>query len=378
MTKDELKAYARSLGFDEVGIARPTPSSWSHYARWIQLGYHGEMGYLARRAEERRFPSLLLLNTKSIIVVAKNYLTVELEKPSSGQPFQPVVSRYAWGSDYHDVMAEPLQKLVEYIETATSKRHQAKWCVDTAPVLEKDFAAQAGIGWIGKHTNNLSRTLGNWYFIGAVLTTLELPPDRPASQHCGTCTRCLDSCPTHAFISPYVLDARKCISYLTIELRGPIPRELRPLIGQRIFGCDDCLEVCPWNRFAIPTLEFPFFPRAELERTSLLDLMALTEEEFRRMFKNSPVKRTKRRGLLRNVAVALGNTRDPKAVPVLTSALNDDEPLIRGHAAWALGRIGGSSAFHSLNNRLAIEQDEWVREEITLALDQIDPHQSKQ
>lgn len=368
MNKSELLSLADNLGFDAVGVSRPEPKKFDAYQKWIEQGYHGEMGYLAKRAEARRDPDFVLPNIRSVIVVAKRYLSVEPAQPTPERPFAAVVSRYAWGQDYHEVMGESLKKLCDEIHSRTGGVHQARWCVDTAPVLEKDFAAQAGIGWVGKHSNLLSRSLGNWFFLGAVLTTLDLEPDTPAQSHCGTCRRCLDACPTQAFISPYVLDARRCISYLTIELKGSIPRELRPLMGQRIYGCDDCLAVCPWNRFALPTPDERFHPRHNLHTADLIELMQMDNEGFRRMFKGSPIKRTKRRGLLRNVAVALGNTGDERTIPVLANALTDKEALIRAHAAWALGRIGGDEARRILKQALENETDDQVWEEINWAL----------
>ncbi|MBN2326716.1 MAG: tRNA epoxyqueuosine(34) reductase QueG [Candidatus Omnitrophica bacterium] len=369
MTPDELKTYAQNLGFDEVRIAGPSPKTWGRFSEWLKNGFHGEMRYLADRAEERRSASRLLESARSVIVAAKRYTAVDPPSPPSlNEALTPAVSRYAWGDDYHDVVAGGLKKIAAYIEDQSGGRSQARWCVDTAPILEKDFAAQSGVGWVGKHTNILNRRLGNWFFLGVVITTLDLKPDAPASNHCGSCTRCLDACPTRAFPAPYVLDARRCISYLTIELKGPIPREFRKAIGRRIFGCDDCLQACPWNRFAIPAQEAGFFPRPWLQTDDLIQLMRITEEQFRIQFKGSPIKRAKRRGLLRNAAVALGNSRDPRAVPVLVEKLDDAEPLIRGHAAWALGEIGGDQARKALTLGLEKEKDGWVQDEIQEAL----------
>jgi epoxyqueuosine reductase len=368
MTSDDLKNFALSLGFDEVRITGPTPTTWDRFFEWLSRNCHGEMSYLANRAEERRCASNLLESTRSVILVAKNYLTVEPRYPSPESPFTPMISRYAWGDDYHAILAEGLQKIVEYIHVQSEGKHQARWCVDTAPLLEKDFASQSGIGWVGKNTNVLNRRLGNWFFLGAVLTTLELDVDAPVSPHCGACARCLEICPTKAFLAPYVLDARRCISYLTIELKSPIPREFRRAMGLRIYGCDECLAVCPWNRFAVPSQETGFLLRASLQALDLIQLMKLSEEGFRSLFKNSPIKRTKRRGFLRNVAVALGNACDRRAVPALIDALSDSEPLIRGHAAWALGEIGGDAALYALKNALEWEEDVWVNEELHWAI----------
>ncbi len=365
--KQRLKFFAHSIGFDEIGIAPPSPKTWEQFNDWLQNSHHGEMHYLQRRSLERKYPSRLLKNCRSVIVAAKRYLSVEPQY--NAQPFQAIVSRYAWGDDYHEVVQTGVNKICRWIEEQSQGKHCARGCVDTAPILERDFAAQAGIGWFGKHTNLLSRSLGNWFFLGVVLTTLELEPDNSIQPRCGTCTRCLEVCPTNAFVSPYVLDARRCISYLTIELKGSIPRELRPLIGTRIFGCDDCLEVCPWNRFAIPTDEEAFHPRNHLKHADLIELMKLTDDEFRKKFKGSPIKRTKRRGLLRNAAVALGNTGNPRAIPTLSDALQDHEPLIREHAAWALGQIKNNQSEKALCATLDTEPKEIVREEIRLSLE---------
>lgn len=365
MLKAELIECAKCLGFDAAGVARPQPLTWDHYASWIDKGYHGEMAYLARRLEERKDLSSILEGTKSVLVLAKRYKTIE---PKQESTHHATISRYAWGEDYHHVMGENIRQLCDFIFQKTNGQHRAGYCVDSAPALERDYAAQAGIGWFGKQTNLINRSLGTWFFIGLVLTTLELEADRPENPHCGKCTRCLDVCPTGALIGPYTLDARRCISYLTIELKGAIPRELRSPIGKRIFGCDDCLEVCPWNRFAKASDEKRFFPLPGLNSVDLIEILSLTPAEFNQRFMNSPIKRTKRRGLLRNAAVALGNTRDPRAVPALIRALADTEPLIRAHAAWALGQIGTNEAHHGLIESLPREKDTNVQEEINIAL----------
>lgn len=371
MTKEELKAFALQIGLEAAGVARPTPRTGEAYGQWLAQGLQGEMEYLQRQAVLRQNPASLFPPVRSVLVFAKSYRSVDPLKLTPSNPFQAVISRYAWGQDYHDLLRKDLERVVAFIHERTGGIHQARIAVDTAPVLERDFAAQAGIGWIGKHTNLLNRRQGNWLFLGVILTSLELEPDHPVKAHCGSCARCLAACPTQAFLSPYVLDARRCISYLTIELKGPIPYSLRRLIGQRIFGCDDCLAVCPWNRFATPSSEAGFYPRSRLLTTTLLEWMTLTPEEFRACFHDSPVRRVKRRGFLRNVAVALGNTREAQAVPVLCKALRDMEPLVRGHAAWALGEIGGEEALRELNEGLRAEKDAYVRGEIEMALRQI-------
>jgi epoxyqueuosine reductase len=303
------------------------------------------------------------------------------------------VASYAWGSDYHDLLLPRLDQLAASLKAITGPgngtaiAHRAY--VDTGPILERELGARAGLGFVGKNTNLIHPRLGSWFFLGELLLPFELTASAASSKGagdtCGRCTRCLDACPTGAFAAPYLLDARRCISYLTIELKGPIPRELRPLMGNRIFGCDICQEVCPWNRrFAKPSAEPAFQPRPGAIGPLLLDLMALDDEGFRQRFRGSPIKRAKRRGLLRNVAVALGNWGNPSAIPALAQALHDVEPLIRGHAAWAMGRIAALDAAHrtnrdaadrarrdavaALEQALATETDEWVRKELRHAL----------
>jgi epoxyqueuosine reductase len=282
------------------------------------------------------------------------------------------IARYALGDDYHDVMRGGLEALLVSIREQTGTEVRGKAYVDTGPLLERDLARRAGLGWFGKNTNLLSVGKGSYFFLGALLLDLPLEPDEPfIGDHCGTCSRCLEACPTGAFVSPYVLDARRCISYLTIELKGPIPRELRPLVGDWIYGCDVCQEVCPWNRKAPRTKEPAFRARPGLTLPELAPLLAMTQEEFSRRFKHSPIKRAKRRGLLRNVAVALGNSQDRAAVPALAAAMHDPEALVRAHAAWALGRLGGIEAIAALSEAQAAEVESTVQEEIALALAEV-------
>ncbi len=366
--KAEIISFTKSLGFDAVGVSSTVPHTWKQYKTWVEVGYHGEMGYLKKRLHERANPSSILQGAQSIIIVANRYCPPHVANQSNQNNPSGIVSCYAWGDDYHDIMGETLGRVCEWITDQTGGKHRARWCVDTAPLLERDFAAQAGIGWVGKHTSLLSRDLGNWFFLGAILTTLPLEPDQPVQAHCGSCKRCLDVCPTDAFDRPYQLDARKCISYLTIELKGFIPREFRRPMGTRIFGCDDCLGVCPWNRFARAANEMRFYPREGLHVPDLMELMQMDEATFRKRFKGSPIKRAKRRGFLRNVAVALGNTGDSRGVPVLLKSLNDHEPLVRGHAAWALGEIAGTEAIQGLKKAEENETDTQVRNELQLAI----------
>lgn len=333
----KIKEEALALGFDLVGIATAEPPAYlAFFRQWLADGRHGEMACLARGVKKRANPQLVLPGAQSIVVVALNYHAVVAQPAAS----QGKVARYALGEDYHGVMEQKLAALIEMIR-AMMPAAQARACVDTAPVLERELAQRAGLGWIAKNTMLLHRRFGQWLLLGEILLDIPLQPDAPVTQdYCGRCTRCVDACPTRAILAPRLLDARRCISYLTIELKGSIPPDLRPLIGNRIFGCDDCLEVCPWNRFARQTREAGFRPRADLTTPELIELLSLTEEEFRRRFAGSPVLRAKRRGLLRNVCIALGNSRESQAVPVLTRALHNAEPLVREHAAWALEQIG--------------------------------------
>jgi epoxyqueuosine reductase len=278
------------------------------------------------------------------------------------------VSRYAWGSEYHAVVGERLDALAQRVDRLIPG-HNSRWYVDTGPVLEKAWAEHAGIGWIGKHTNLISQDCGSWLFLGALLVDFPLTPDSPHVDRCGTCERCIGACPTGAIVAPYVLDARRCISYLTIENRAAIPDEFRRQMGNRVFGCDDCQDVCPWNRFALPTsFSAEFSPREGLRTVRLDELMGLSDAEFRERFRGSPILRAKRAGFARNIAVALGNSRDPAAVPALLRAMEDEEPLVRSHAAWALGEINSGEAERALRTCLDTEQHEEVLAEASQAL----------
>ncbi len=388
-----IEAQARLLGFDLVGIQRIGPAARAEgspgagaYRAWLANGYHGEMGYLARpdAVAKRTDPGRILPGAQSIVVVALNYHTLPLAPHLRDDLSRGLLASYAWGSDYHDLMLPRLQQLAARVEQETGGPVAAKAFVDTGPILERAWAAQAGLGFLGRNTNLIHPRLGSWLFLGELLLTVDAVGQKPEIETegtCGRCTRCLDACPTRALVAPYVLDARRCISYLTIELKGPIPRELRPLLGNRIFGCDICQEVCPWNRrFAHPTAQPAILPAAGARQAAgrppadgtvapqLLELLALDDGAFRRRFAGSPVRRAKRRGLLRSVAVALGNWRHPVAAPGLVRALDDAEPLVRGHAAWALGRIGTHEARQALQRANSAERDGWVRDEITAAL----------
>jgi epoxyqueuosine reductase len=339
--KEQLVAFARELGFDLCRVTACTPPAHAReFGEWLNEGAHGEMEYMARGQEKRRDPQNILPGAKSIVVLALNYF--QGDAPHIGAATAGCIARYAWGDDYHEVIAAKLRKIDNFLREFGGTQ---KCYVDTGPVLERDFAAEAGIGWHGKSTMLINERLGTWFFLAEVVTTLELPPDPPAVDRCGTCVRCIQACPTGAITAPHKLDARRCISYLTIELKGAIPLELRPLIGDRIFGCDDCLDACPWNRFAQVSRESAFAARSP-SRTgiattdfALRDYLKLNEAEFRNLFRNSPIKRIKRRGFLRNVCVALGNVGTREDLSALEEAARDPEPLIAEHAAWAIDRI---------------------------------------
>jgi epoxyqueuosine reductase len=339
--KKELTSFARELGFDSCRIAAcgPPPHA-DEFRDWLRDGRAGEMNYMEHGEEKRCDPQKVLPSAKSVIVLALNYwqddrITADTAASTEGGP-RGRIARYAWGDDYHDVVAEKLDKIDSFLRGFGGTQ---KCYVDTGPILERDHAAQAGIGWHGKSTMLIDPRLGTWFFLGEILTTLLLPPDSPQRDRCGTCERCIRACPTGAITAPHRLDARRCISYLTIELKGPIPLELRQLIGDRIFGCDDCLDACPWNRFAQASRETAFSARLSTTGTLLRDYLKLDEAEFRTLFRNSPIKRIKRRGFLRNVCVALGNVGDLADLPALKRAASDVDPLIAEHAAWAIKRI---------------------------------------
>ncbi len=339
----ELKAAlverARALGFDDCRVARAeTPAHAREFRTWIEEGAAGDMAWLERGAEKRCDPQLVLAGARSVVVLTMNYWQGEAGAPRAGGGR---IARYAWGDDYHDLIERKLQQLNQFLAGAGGRQRPY---VDTGPILERDFAAEAGIGWHGKSTMLLNRSLGTWFFLAEILTTLELPPDPPQAAHCGSCTRCLEACPTGAITAPHRLDARRCISYLTIELKGSIPLELRPLLGDRIYGCDDCLDACPWNRFAQVARENAFALRPAVARMRLRDFLALDDAGFREMFRGSPIKRIKRRGFLRNVCVALGNVGTVQDRPALAAAARDPEPLIAEHAAWALAQINQREA----------------------------------
>ncbi len=431
MNPDDLAALivntAEALGFDLVGIAPAGPSpDLDRFEQWLAAGYDGEMAYLARRLAERADPRVLLPEARSVILLGASYFSHELPAALRDDPSRGLIASYAWGQDYHDALKPLLFELDAAIRAATGRTTLGRAFVDSGPVLERSWAQQVGLGFIGKNTCLLAPRLGSWTFLAVLLvpedvaggkwqvaggkwqvagrrwqvaggkwqvaggkwqvasgrsqvasgkaqaaeSTARCPlPAVRSTCTCGACTRCLDACPTSAFVGPHVLDARRCISYLTIELRGPIPHELRAPMGNWVFGCDLCQVVCPYNRrFARPGRLAALQARPEMVAPRLLDLLALDEDGFRQRFRGSPVLRAKRRGLLRNVCVALGNWGDPAAVPGLVEALHDREALVRGHAAWALGRIATPAALKALQAAAETEKDGYVVEEIGLVL----------
>ncbi len=367
-----IKAEARRLGFDLTGIAPAvTATGFSNLREWLRRGYAGRMDYIPQRRAAYEHPQHILQSVRSVVLLAVNYRTAE---PRPAGPTGGLVSRYAWGeTDYHDLLRGKLRQLADFVHERRPGC-RTRGVVDTAPLLERDFARLAGLGWLGKNTMLINKHIGSWLFLAALLVDVELEPDQPhETSHCGRCTRCLEACPTGAFPEPFVLDARKCISYLTIELReAPIPMELREKMGRWLFGCDICQDVCPWNRKAPISNEPAFRPLADLTPVDALELLKLSNEQFRDRFRTSPLVRPKRAGLLRNAAVVLGNSSDRRAVPALIARLDDSEPLIRGAAAWALGRLGGERSAAALKLRLSVEENGDVLEELRAAVDSIE------
>ncbi len=349
--RDAILAHARALGFQAVGVASAdgAPEDADALREFLRLGYAGDMAWLARTAERRADPRALWPEARSVVVVGMNYGPAHdplalLEAPARG-----IVSAYAQGRDYHDVMKGRLRRLARFVVDTYGA--EVKLFVDTAPVMEKPLAARAGIGWQGKHTNLVSREHGSWLFLGALFTTLDLAPNRGEADHCGSCRQCLDVCPTDAFPAPYRLDARRCISYLTIEHKGHIAPAYRAAMGNRIYGCDDCLAVCPWNKFASRTADYAFLPRAELTAPRLADLAALDDATFRTVFSGSPIKRIGRDRFVRNVLIAIGNCGDAGVWPAVEKLLGDDSPLVRAMAVWASRRLLAPDAFTKLRAR---------------------------
>jgi epoxyqueuosine reductase len=361
--KLQLHEHARTLGFDTLGITRPdaVPEAKARLEQFLADGAHGDMIWMATTADRRGDPRALWREVRSIIMLGINYGPEHDPLAILARKDRGAVSVYAQGHDYHEIIKPRLKQLARWLTAQAGG--DVKVFVDTAAVMEKPLAASAGLGWQGKHTNLVSREFGSWLFLGAIFTTLDLPPDVPDDDHCGTCRACLDVCPTAAFPAPYRLDARRCISYLTIEHKGPIPRELRPKLGNRIYGCDDCLAVCPWNKFAQAGHEAKLAAREALRAPKLADLAQLDDAAFRALFAKTAVKRTGRDRFVRNVLIAIGNSGDASLAPEAERLIADASPLVRGAAVWALGRLDpGRLAVH-LPSRLLSETDPGVKDE---------------
>ena len=367
-----LEAEARALGFEAIGLTTPdalTDDSAARLMAFLAEGRHGAMAWLADRPERRADPRVLWPGVRSIIMLGMNYGPTEDPMARLALRDRATISVYAQGADYHDVIKRKLKVLARWLAAETGQ--DVKVFVDTAAVMEKPLAAAAGLGWQGKHTNLVSRSHGSWLFLGAIYTAAELAPDAPETDHCGRCTACLDICPTAAFPAPRQLDARRCLSYLSIEHKGPIPAEFRAPMGNRIYGCDDCLAVCPWNKWATVGREAALHPRAALQAPLLADLARLDDAAFRAMFAGTAIKRIGRDRFVRNVAIALGNSADPAVVPVVDQLLDDASPLVRGMAVWALGRLLGPAELgRRAADRRSAEADPDVVAEWTAAMAQ--------
>jgi epoxyqueuosine reductase len=366
--KAALGSEARALGFDCAGVTDPAVivDAGKHFHEFLDAGEHGDMDWLAARPERRTDPRALWANVRSVIMLGVNYGPDENPLAILENRTRGAISVYARGDDYHDLIKKRLKALARWLVAASGC--EVKVFVDTAAVMEKPLAQAAGLGWQGKHTNLVSREFGSWLFLGAIFTTLDLPHDAPDIDHCGSCRACLDICPTAAFPAPYKLDARRCISYLTIESKGPIPHEFRKAIGNRIYGCDDCLAVCPWNKFAQQGREAKLAARDELRAPSLADLAALDDAAFRSRFTKSPVKRIGRDRFVRNVLIAIGNSNDRTLTVAAERLMDDESPLVRGAAVWALSQLLGREEFSARAAKaLNAEPDESVRAEWRLA-----------
>jgi epoxyqueuosine reductase len=351
--KSELIARAREEGFDAVGVAAPDsiPDAASHLHHWIAQQRHGDMAWMEAHARRREHPNALWEGAGSVVMFGLNYGPDRDPREILQRKTLGAISVYAQGDDYHELIKGKLKRLGQWLAHKTGE--ELKVFVDTAPLMEKPLAAAAGLGWQGKHTNLVSRVRGSWLFLGAMLTALELPLDEREVDHCGSCRACLDVCPTNAFPAPYQLDARKCISYLTIEHKGPIPREFRKAIGNRIYGCDDCLAVCPWNKFAAESHEQKLAAREENRAPVLSELAALDDAAFRARFSKSPVKRSGRERFLRNVLIAIGNSETVALVPDVLARLDDESPLVRGAAVWAASQLMNADEFAALRAKRA-------------------------
>ena len=379
MTRDQRDAAARltafirrealAAGFDAVAITAPDsiPQAGARLDAWLEEGRHGSMAWMAETAERRAAPRALWPDVRSVIVLAMNYGPEQDPLAVLSQRDRAAISVYAQNRDYHDIIKGRLKTIAGKL--AARAGSDVKVFVDTAPVMEKPLAEAAGLGWQGKHTNLVSRAFGSWLFLGSIFTTADLEHDTPEADHCGSCRACLDICPTDAFPAPYQLDARRCISYLTIEHKGAIPRALRPAMGNRIYGCDDCLAVCPWNKFARAAHEAKLKAREDLTAPRLADLLTLDDAAFRSMFSGSPVKRIGRNRFIRNVLIAAGNSGDASLVPAVEKLLHNDAAQVRAMAIWALARLGGRDRLQAMAERLAGDTDEDVRAEWALAME---------
>lgn len=356
--KSEIITIAKELGFASVGFAGANghEDASNHFQSFLDNNYHGEMTWLEDKADRRKSPKVLWPDVNSIIMFSMNYgpgknPLDDLTRKDIGN-----ISVYAKGKDYHDIIKKRLKQIARHIHRKLDV--EVKVFVDTAPVMEKPLAQKAGIGWQGKHTNLVSREFGSWLFLGAIFTSLEIEEDSEDQDHCGSCTACLEICPTNAFPAPYILDARRCISYLTIEYKGHIDREFREAMGNRIYGCDDCLAACPWNKYAILSKESQFHPRIELDPARLDDLAMLDDESFRKVFSGSPIKRVGRNYFVRNVLIAMGNSANDRYTRILIEKLKEESPHVRAMAVWALGRLNSVSKFNELKETYLQEEED--------------------
>ncbi|HVZ69359.1 MAG TPA: tRNA epoxyqueuosine(34) reductase QueG [Rhizomicrobium sp.] len=354
---EAIRAKALEEGFDVVRFAKAqgTPQSAERLLQFLAEGRHGTMDWLAREPARRADPLALWPDARSVIVLGTNYASADEPFEKLAQKQRGNISVYAQGEDYHDILKTKLKRIAGFMHEKL--KAEVKVFIDTAPVMEKPLAQRAGLGWQGKHTNLVSREFGSWLFIGSIFTTLDLPPDAPEADHCGQCRRCLDICPTAAFVAPYQLDARRCISYLTIEHKGHIAREFRAPMGNRIYGCDDCLAVCPWNKFAQVARETGFHAREQLRNPALAELARLDDAQFRALFRRSPVKRTGRDRFVRNVLIAIGNSGDPALAAEAERLLDDASPLVRAMAVWALAQLNPQRVNEIRAARMAEESD---------------------
>jgi len=361
--REEIRRFALTLGFDVVRFAKAESPQKARdgFAEFLSRDFEGDMGWLRANADRRADPKTLWPDARSVIMVGLNYGPDHDPRKALDNKGSGTISVYARNRDYHDVLKKRLRRFATWL--AENASTEVKIFVDTAPVLEKPLAQQAGLGWQGKHTNLVSRDFGSWLFLGEVFTALDIEPDAPEPDHCGACHACLDICPTNAFIAPYKIDARRCISYLTIEHKGHIARDLRPLMGNRIYGCDDCLSVCPWNKFAHTATEPDFLPRAQLVGPALTDLAALDDAAFRAMFSGSPIKRIGRNRFVRNVLIAIGNSGDAALAQAAKQRLDDESPLVRVAAIWALRQLNADGVNELREDYLARETDAEVRAE---------------